>query len=342
MKQSILVTGGAGFIGYHLCKQLLSNNFHVYGLDNLNDYYDIDLKKSRLQNIKDYLIANKLENKYFFHKCDLSNKEELKEIFSNNEFDIVINLAAQAGVRYSLDNPMSYVSSNLVGFINLLEECKTSNISHLIFASSSSIYGMNKKQPFSSKDITDYPISLYAATKKSNELLAFSYSHLYDLPITGLRFFTVYGPYGRPDMAYFKFTKNILNGDPINVYNNGNMQRDFTYIDDLVEGITKIISTKFQRNKNIHTNSNAPFRTYNIGNNKPVTLSDFINAIENATGKNAIKNNLPMQPGDVPITYADITDMTRDFKYDPKTSIEEGIKKFVEWYNEYYQDIEIG
>jgi len=244
-------------------------------------------------------------------------------------------------VRYSLDNPMSYVSSNLVGFINLLEECKTSNISHLIFASSSSIYGMNKKQPFSSKDITDYPISLYAATKKSNELLAFSYSHLYDLPITGLRFFTVYGPYGRPDMAYFKFTKNILNGDPINVYNNGNMQRDFTYIDDLVEGITKIISTKFQRNKNIHTNSNAPFRTYNIGNNKPVTLSDFINAIENATGKNAIKNNLPMQPGDVPITYADISDTARDFGYDPKTTIDQGIKKFVEWYNEYYQNTKV-
>lgn len=339
--KKVLLTGSAGFIGYHLCKQLLSNNFHVYGLDNLNDYYDIDLKKSRLQNIKDYLIANKLENKYFFHKCDLSNKEELKEIFSNNEFDIVINLAAQAGVRYSLDNPMSYVSSNLVGFINLLEECKTSNISHLIFASSSSIYGMNKKQPFSSKDITDYPISLYAATKKSNELLAFSYSHLYDLPITGLRFFTVYGPYGRPDMAYFKFTKNILNGDPINVYNNGNMQRDFTYIDDLVEGITKIISTKFQRNKNIHTNSNAPFRTYNIGNNKPVTLSDFINAIENATGKNAIKNNLPMQPGDVPITYADISDTARDFGYDPKTTIDQGIKKFVEWYNEYYQNTKV-
>lgn len=339
--KKVLLTGSAGFIGYHLCKQLLSNNFHVYGLDNLNDYYDIDLKKSRLQNIKDYLIANKLENKYFFHKCDLSNKEELKEIFSNNEFDIVINLAAQAGVRYSLDNPMSYVSSNLVGFINLLEECKTSNISHLIFASSSSIYGMNKKQPFSSKDITDYPISLYAATKKSNELLAFSYSHLYDLPITGLRFFTVYGPYGRPDMAYFKFTKNILNGDPINVYNNGNMQRDFTYIDDLIEGITKIISTKFQRNKNIHTNSNAPFRTYNIGNNKPVTLSDFINAIENATGKKAIKNNLPMQPGDVPITYADISDTARDFGYDPKTTIDQGIKKFVEWYNEYYQNTKV-
>tara|TARA_B100000424_G_C22901308_1_gene479328 strand:+ start:17 stop:1042 length:1026 start_codon:yes stop_codon:yes gene_type:complete len=339
--KKVLLTGSAGFIGYHLCKQLLSNNFHVYGLDNLNDYYDIDLKKSRLQNIKDYLIANKLENKYFFHKCDLSNKEELKEIFSNNEFDIVINLAAQAGVRYSLENPMTYVSSNLVGFINLLEECKTSNISHLIFASSSSIYGMNKKQPFSSKDITDYPISLYAATKKSNELLAFSYSHLYDLPITGLRFFTVYGPYGRPDMAYFKFTKNILNGDPINVYNNGNMQRDFTYIDDLVEGMTKIISTKFQRNKNICTNSNAPFRTYNIGNNKPVTLSDFINAIENATGKNAIKNNLPMQPGDVPITYADISDTARDFGYDPKTTIDQGIKKFVEWYNEYYQNTKV-
>ena len=336
--EKVLLTGSAGFIGYHLCKKLLSNNFYVYGLDNLNDYYDIDLKKSRLKNIKDYVIANKVENKYFFQKCDLSNKEELKEIFLNNEFDIVINLAAQAGVRYSLDNPMSYVSSNLVGFINLLEECKTSNISHLIFASSSSIYGMNKKQPFSSEDITDYPISLYAATKKSNELLAFSYSHLYDLPMTGLRFFTVYGPYGRPDMAYFKFTKNILNGDPINVYNNGNMKRDFTYIDDLVEGMIKIISTKFQRNKNIHTNSNAPFRTYNIGNNKPVTLSDFINAIENATGKNAIKNNLPMQPGDVPITYADISDTARDFGYDPKTTSDQGLKKFVEWYNEYYQD----
>ena len=339
--KKVLLTGSAGFIGYHLCKQLLSNNFHVYGLDNLNDYYDIDLKKSRLQNIKDYVIANKLEKKYFFHKCDLSNKEELKEIFSNNEFDIVINLAAQAGVRHSLDNPMSYVSSNLVGFINLLEECKTSKISHLIFASSSSIYGMNKKQPFSSEDITDYPISLYAATKKSNELLAFSYSHLYDLPMTGLRFFTVYGPHGRPDMAYFKFTKNILNGDPINVYNNGNMQRDFTYIDDLIEGMTKIISTKFQRNKHIRTNSNAPFRTYNIGNNKPVTLSDFINAIENATGKNAIKNNLPMQPGDVPITYADISDTARDFGYEPKTTIDQGIKKFVEWYNEYYQKTKV-
>ena len=340
--KKILLTGSAGFIGFHLCKKLLSENFHVCGLDNLNDYYDLDLKEKRLKNIEDYVSQNKLENEYSFSKCDLASKEDLKEIFLNNKFDIVINLAAQAGVRYSLDNPMSYVSSNLVGFINILEECKTSNIDHLIFASSSSVYGMNKKQPFSTEDVTDYPISLYAATKKSNELLAFSYSHLYDIPMTGLRFFTVYGPYGRPDMAYFKFTKNIINGDPINVYNNGDMKRDFTYIDDLIDGMMRIISTKFKKNENLHTNSEAPFRTYNIGNNQPVTLDQFIQSIENAIGKNAIKNNLPMQPGDVPITYADITDMARDFKYDPKTSIEEGIKKFVEWYNEYYQDIQIG
>ena len=341
MMKNVLLTGSAGFIGFHLCKKLLSEGFNVTGIDNLNEYYDLKLKKSRLKNISDFVSENNLNKNYKFEICDISNKKDLHKIFKVNDINIVINLAAQAGVRYSIENPMSYVSSNLTGFVNILEECKLSNIEHLIFASSSSVYGMNKKQPFSTDDVTDYPISLYAATKKSNELLAFSYSHLYDMPTTGLRFFTVYGPYGRPDMAYFKFTKNIITGDSINVYNNGDMKRDFTYIDDLVDGMMKIVKTKFQRDENVYTNSKAPFRTYNIGNNKPVTLSHFINAIEKATGKNAIKNNLPMQPGDVPITYADISDMVRDFEYDPKTTIDEGIKKFVEWYNEYHQDIKI-
>ena len=336
--KNILLTGSAGFIGFHLCKKLLSEGFNVIGIDNLNEYYDLKLKKSRLKNISDFASENNLNNNYKFEICDISNKKDLHKIFKVNDINIVINLAAQAGVRYSIENPMSYVSSNLTGFVNILEECRLSNIEHCIFASSSSVYGMNKEQPFSVDQITDYPISLYAATKKSNELLAFSYSHLYKIPITGLRFFTVYGPYGRPDMAYFKFTKSIIEGIPIDVYNNGNMKRDFTYIDDLIEGIISITTSKPISKKNKVSNSNAKFRVYNIGNNNPITLKRFIKAIEKSIGKEAIKNYLPMQPGDVPITYADISDTARDFGYDPKTTIDQGIKKFVEWYNEYYQD----
>jgi UDP-glucuronate 4-epimerase len=336
MMKNILLTGSAGFIGFHLCKKLLSNGFNVIGIDNLNEYYDLELKKSRLKNISDFASENDLNKNYKFEICDISNKKDLNKIFKVNDINIVINLAAQAGVRYSIENPMSYVSSNLTGFVNILEECKLSNIEHLIFASSSSVYGMNKEQPFSVDQITDYPISLYAATKKSNELLAFSYSHLYQIPITGLRFFTVYGPYGRPDMAYFKFTKSIIEGIPIDVYNNGDMKRDFTYIDDLIEGIISITTCKPISKKNKVSNSNAAFRVYNIGNNNPVTLTRFIKAIEKSIGKEAIKNYLPMQPGDVPITYADISELSSEFSFKPKTSIEEGIEKFVDWYSSYY------
>ncbi|MGP4713578.1 MULTISPECIES: NAD-dependent epimerase [unclassified Psychrobacter] len=333
----ILVTGAAGFIGFHVIKALLQTssldkNYCIVGIDNLNDYYDVPLKNDRLQ-----ILDNiKGDNSFNFIKLDLADRELMADLFTKYGFDIVINLGAQAGVRYSIENPHAYMDSNLVGFLNVLEGCRHSRVKHLLYASSSSIYGMNTKQPFSTEDRVDYPISLYAATKKSNELMAHSYSHLYNIPTTGLRFFTVYGPYGRPDMAYFSFTKKILAGEPIDVFNNGEMQRDFTYIDDIVEGIIRIMHKAPAPQESSITTAIAPYKIYNIGNNRPITLRRFITAIETACGKKAIENLLPMQPGDVPITYADIDNLQKDIGFVPKTSIEDGINQFVAWYKEYY------
>jgi len=330
--KKVLVTGSAGFIGFHLSKALLSLGFEVVGVDNLNNYYDPQLKINRLENINKFVDDSGLGECYSFVKLDISDNVALSGLFKDHNFNIVINLAAQAGVRYSLENPKAYVDSNLVGFTNILERCRHAEIDHLLFASSSSVYGMNSKQPFSTKDNTDYPISLYAATKKSNELLAHSYSHLFNIPCTGLRFFTVYGPYGRPDMAYYSFTKAISEGTPINVFNSGIMKRDFTYIDDIVEGILRLIDLKPMSQGNETTNAKAPFRVLNIGNNNPVTLRRFIEAIEKSVGRKAIENLLPMQAGDVPITYADIEPLTALCGFHPNTSIEDGIGKFVDWY----------
>ena len=333
--QKVLITGSAGFIGFHLTKRLLKDGFNVIGIDNLNNYYDKKLKFERQNALNKFIENSYLENSFSFQEIDISNKKSLKKIFNENDFEVVINLAAQAGVRYSLDNPDAYIDSNLKGFVNILECCRYASLKHLIFASSSSVYGMNTKQPFSVKDNTDHPISLYAASKKANELMAHSYSHLFNIPSTGLRFFTVYGPFGRPDMAYYKFTKAINDGKVIDIYNNGNMKRDFTYIDDIVEGISRVIPKPPLSNNIEITNSNAPFKILNIGNNKPITLQEFIESIEAALSKKSIKNNLPMQPGDVPITYADITELVNDYGFNPKTDIQEGIKSFVEWYLEY-------
>ena len=327
---NILVTGAAGFIGFHLTKALLERGDNVVGIDNLNDYYDVKLKHDRLS----ILVDNEKAKNFEFIKLALEDRQGIENLFENYNFDIVVNLAAQAGVRYSIDNPHAYVDSNLVGFVNILEGCRSVKIKHLVYASSSSVYGMNTKQPFSTSDQVDNPISLYAATKKSNELMAHTYSHLYDLPTTGLRFFTVYGPYGRPDMAYYKFTQKIMNGIPIDVYNNGNMKRDFTHIDDIVESVVRIIDKPPHKNNSHITSSEAPYKLYNIGNNKPVSLRRFINAIENACGIKAIENFLPMQAGDVPATFADIDELISDFNFKPQTSIEIGIKSFVDWYME--------
>ncbi|QOD13775.1 NAD-dependent epimerase [Psychrobacter sp. 28M-43] len=334
---NILITGAAGFIGFHLIKALLeielpdSNNY-IVGIDNINDYYDVSLKEDRLT-----LLNEISEPEYFtFIKLDLADREAMSDLFSTYQFDIVINLGAQAGVRYSIENPNAYIDSNVVGFVNILEGCRHHDIKHLIYASSSSVYGMNIKQPFTTADCVDFPISLYAATKKSNELMAHSYSHLYNIPTTGLRFFTVYGPYGRPDMAYFSFTKKILAGEPINVFNNGDMQRDFTYIDDIVKGIIRIMDKAPSPQYSTITTATAPYKIYNIGNNQPVTLRRFITAIESACGKKAQENLLPMQAGDVPITYADIDELVDDIDFKPDTSIEDGITKFVDWYKKYY------
>ena len=327
----ILVTGAAGFIGFHLIKKLISKNNEVIGIDNLNDYYDIKLKYLRLENLKKHPKSGL----FSFFKEDLCNKDEISNLFKKNSFDIVINLAAQAGVRHSLKDPDSYIKSNINGFMNILENCRNSNISHLIYASSSSVYGMNIKQPFSTSDRTDYPISLYAATKKSNEILAYSYSHLYKIPMTGLRFFTVYGEFGRPDMAYFSFTEKIQNNEVIDVFNEGKMLRDFTYIDDIVDGIEKLISNAPNEISNSYSNSKAPHKIYNIGNNNPVSLNKFIEIIENLCGKKAKKNLLPMQLGDVQTTYADIDDFMDITGFKPSTKIEDGLKKFYEWFIKY-------
>ena len=314
----VLVTGAAGFIGFHLTLALLERDDQVVGLDNLNDYYDPALKQLRLDEITKHPKCSNFE----FVKADISDRAFMKKLFTDHSFDVVVNLAAQAGVRYSLENPHSYVESNLVGFVNILEGCRHSKVKHLVYASSSSVYGMNVKQPFSTEDRVDYPISLYAATKKSNELMAHSYSHLYNIPTTGLRFFTVYGPYGRPDMAYYKFTKAILNGEPIDVYNNGNMNRDFTYVDDIVEGVVRVIDKTPTPHENKYSTAKPPYRIYNIGNNNPVTLRDFITAIEKACGVKANENLLPMQAGDVASTHADIDAFLENIDFKPNTPIE--------------------
>lgn len=324
----VLVTGAAGFIGFHLTLALLERDDEVVGIDNLNDYYDPALKQLRLDEIAKHSKCSNFE----FVKADISDRAFMEQLFSDNSFDVVVNLAAQAGVRYSLENPHAYVDSNLVGFVNILEGCRHSKVKHLVYASSSSVYGLNVKQPFSTEDRVDYPISLYAATKKSNELMAHTYSHLYNIPTTGLRFFTVYGPFGRPDMAYYKFTKAILNGDPIDVYNNGAMKRDFTNIDDIVEGVLRVLDKTPMPNKNKYSTAKPPYRIYNIGNNNPVTLRDFITAIEDACGIKANENLLPMQPGDVPETFSDIDELSNEFGFRPSTSITNGIDKFVNWY----------
>lgn len=335
-KNKILVTGAAGFIGFHLCKRLLGLGNEVTGLDNLNDYYDVNLKLERLKQLTG-------ESDFKPVKLDLSDRENVAGLFREEKFDIVVNLAAQAGVRYSLINPYAYIDSNITGFLNILEGCRHNGIKHLVFASSSSVYGLNTKMPFSTHDNVDHPVSLYAATKKSNELMAHTYSHLYGLHATGLRFFTVYGPWGRPDMALFIFTKAILEGRPIDVFNFGKMKRDFTYIDDIVEGVIRIIDkipepdNAWDSNNPDPSTSPARYRIYNIGNNNPVELMTFIEVLEKCLGKKAQKNLLPIQAGDVPETYADIDDLESDVGFKPSTSIEDGIGKFVEWYKWYYK-----
>ncbi|MBZ8182714.1 NAD-dependent epimerase [Oscillatoria salina] len=323
----ILVTGAAGFVGFHLSQRLIFRGDTVIGLDNLNSYYDISLKKNRLAELE------KLP-RFSFHKLDLADRENMAKLFSTEQFDLVAHMAAQAGVRYSLENPYAYLDSNLVGFMNILEGCRHSQIKHLVFASSSSVYGKNKKIPFAVEDNVDYPISLYAATKKANELMAHSYSHLYNIPTTGLRFFTVYGPWGRPDMAVFLFTKAILEDKPIKVFNHGQMQRDFTYVDDIVEGVVRVID-KIPAPQGEKTS--APYKIYNIGNNQPIELMQLIETLEECLGKKAIKNMLPMQPGDVPITYANVDDLMQDVGFRPNTPLKVGIEKFVNWYRSYYQ-----
>ena len=335
MREKILITGAAGFIGFHLAKKLLDQSYEILGIDNLNDYYDPKLKLSRLE------ILNKYEH-FTFQKIDLKERELVEAVFKEYQPDYAINLAAQAGVRYSIENPHAYVDSNLMGFINILEACRNHPVKHLLYASSSSVYGGNKVVPFSTEHQVDHPVSLYAATKKSNELMAHTYSHLYNIPTTGLRFFTVYGPWGRPDMAYFSFTKKILAGESINVFNHGKMERDFTYIDDIVEGLEKLIhqppagNPHWDEEKDPLSESFAPYKIYNIGNNQPVALETFISTLEDKLGKKAAKNYMEMQPGDVVRTYADVEDLEKDINFKPCTTISEGLEKFVQWYKEYY------
>ena len=332
----ILVTGTAGFIGSALALKLLERGDTVFGIDNLNDYYDVALKKARLERLS-------TREKFNFEKLDIADRAGMGSLFSRHKFDAVVNLAAQAGVRYSMENPHAYIESNIVGFCNILEGCRHSRVGNLVFASSSSVYGANTKLPFSEHDNIDHPISLYAATKKANELMAHTYAHLYGLPCTGLRFFTVYGPWGRPDMALFKFTKNILERKPIPVFNNGNMVRDFTYIDDIVEGVVRAIDRPARPDPTWDSaspnpaSSKAPYRIYNIGNNKPVQLMRYIEVLEKSLGKKAQIEMLPMQPGDVPATMADVSALEADTGYRPKTTVEEGVPRFVEWYRRYYK-----
>ncbi len=366
MKGRILVTGAAGFIGFHLSKRLLEEGRSVVGIDNLNDYYDVNLKKARLAILKKY-------DNFTFHKINIANRRAMESLFNglhkaqathervprlkikeppitchpsrvSGTFDTVVHLAAQAGVRYSITNPYAYIDSNIVGFMNILEGCRHHKIKHLVYASSSSVYGANTKMPFSIHHNIDHPVSLYAATKKANELMAHTYSSLYNIPTTGLRFFTVYGPWGRPDMALFLFTRAILEGKTIDVFNRGNMQRDFTYIDDIIEGVMRVMRKIPRPNKSWSGDnpdpgtSYAPYRVYNIGNNNPVELMIFIKTIEKTLGKKAKKNLLPLQAGDVPATYADVDDLIHDVGFKPATPINEGIKKFVDWYLMYYQE----
>jgi UDP-glucuronate 4-epimerase len=332
----ILVTGAAGFVGFHLSQRLLSENHQVIGIDNLNDYYEVTLKEDRLAQLKD-------RDNFTFHKLDLADRDGIDKLFDRYQIEMVVNLAAQAGVRYSIQNPRAYIDSNLNGFGNILEGCRHHHVQHLVYASSSSVYGANTKIPFSVRDNVDRPISLYAATKKANELMAHTYSHLYQIPTTGLRFFTVYGPWGRPDMAPMLFTKAILAGKPIDVFNYGKMQRDFTYVDDIIEGVVRVMHKIPQPNPDLVEDipdpaiSKAPYRIYNIGNNQPIELMYFIEVLEKCLGIEAQKNILPMQPGDVPRTYADVSDLVRDVGFKPDTSIEVGVARFVDWYRSYYQ-----
>lgn len=323
--KKVLVTGAAGFIGYHLIKRLVVMDCDILGIDNLNDYYSVQLKKDRLLDIGD-------KSNFSFKKVNIEDMEEMENIFKTFKPDIVINLAAQAGVRYSIENPRAYINSNIIGFFNILECCRKYPIEHLIFASSSSVYGANKKVPYSTDDKVDNPVSLYAATKKTDELLAYSYSKLYGIKLTGLRFFTVYGPFGRPDMAYYSFTNKIMNDEAIKVYNNGDMYRDFTYVDDIVEGIIRLLDKV-----PIVDENNAYYKIYNIGNNKPVKLMDFISILEECLGKKAKKEYLPMQQGDVYQTYANIDDLISDVGFSPSTDLKTGLNKFVEWYKDYYK-----
>ena len=330
-----LVTGAAGFIGFYVADRLCQQGHEVVGIDNLNDYYDVNLKQARLSELSHH-------GNFQFTLLDLADREGIAALFAKEKFQRVIHLAAQAGVRYSIDNPLAYADSNLIGHLTILEGCRNHNIEHLIYASSSSVYGLNNKTPFSTADSVDHPISLYAATKKSNELMSHTYSHLYGLPTTGLRFFTVYGPWGRPDMALFKFTKAIIEGEAIDVYNNGDMRRDFTYIDDIIEGILRIqdiiphTDEQWQVETGAADMSSAPYRIFNIGNGSPVKLTDFIESLEDALNIKAIKNLMPMQPGDVYQTYADIDNLINEVNYTPQTNVKEGVKRFVDWYKKFY------
>jgi UDP-glucuronate 4-epimerase len=331
----ILVTGAAGFIGFHLCKRLLQSGHEVHGIDNLNDYYDVRLKRDRLEQLE-------ASDSFTFHQLDIADRKEMEDLFGRHRFERVVNLAAQAGVRYSLSNPHVYVDTNVTGFLHILEGCRYTKAPHLVFASSSSVYGLNTKMPFSVHHNVDHPVSLYAATKKANELMAHTYSHLYGIPTTGLRFFTVYGPWGRPDMALFLFTEAILKDQPIQVFNHGNMRRDFTYIDDIVEGVVRVMDhipqpdAQWSGDSPDPGSSPAPYRLYNIGNHNPVKLMDFIEAIEAALGKKAKKHYLPLQAGDVPASFADVEDLVNAVGFKPNTSIQEGIQNFIDWRMEYY------
>ncbi len=347
----ILVTGAAGFIGYNLCQKLIARGDEVVGLDIINSYYDINLKYSRLQNLgidfkslkQNVMAESSMYQNFSFIQMKLEDRENLPKLFQEQKFERVCNLAAQAGVRYSLENPFAYIDSNINGFVNILECCRHNKVQHLAYASSSSVYGLNEKMPFSTSHNVDHPISLYAASKKSNELMAHTYSHLFGLPTTGLRFFTVYGPWGRPDMALFLFTKAMIENQEIEVFNHGNMLRDFTYIDDIVEGVKRVIDHPPTGNPAWNgmqpspDSSKAPYKVYNIGNSNPVKLMDYIGAIEKALGKTAKKKFLPMQAGDVPATYADVSDLVENLDYKPDTSVETGVARFIEWYLEYYK-----